>query len=290
VSSSPDASVARRAVRAPARTVRARRLRLPVDPLGLVGVVLLVAAWWLVAELTSPTTVPAPLDVVARIADEATTSYQMQSFGLQRQGYLGNLLYTATTVLLAVAVGSLIGVLVGLISVRAPRFRAALDPVVLVGGTVPVLIAAPFFLIWFGTERWVAYLIVGLYSAFTLIVYAQRAAENLDPAYEQNARTLGADRRTILRTVLLPGVLPEVLGGVRIALAAGWGLAAIAELLGMPAGLGKVVEAYATTTDTEAIFAAILLLGIAAVVVDTIVVLALRRLFRWRAGTERSTL
>lgn len=282
------APVARRASRVQARAARLRRL--PLDPLGLVGIVLLVGGWWLLAQSLSPTQVPAPQDVLQRISDEATSSYQMQSFGLQREGFLGNLLYTATTVLIAVGVGSLVGILLGLFSARSPLFRAGLDPVVLVGGAVPVLVAAPFFLIWFGTERWVAYLIVGLYSALTLIVFAQRAADNLAPTYEQNARTLGASRGAILRTVLLPGILPELLGGVRIALAAGWGLAAIAELLGLPAGLGKVVEAYATTTDTQAIFAAILLLGIAAVIVDTIVVLALRRLFRWRAGTERSTL
>lgn len=284
----PDAAAVATARETP-RAVRRGRIRLPFDPLGVLGLVLLVGGWYLLAQATSPTTVPAPQGVVQRILDEATTSYQMQSFGLQRQGFLGNLLYTTTTVLVAVVVGAVVGVLIGLLSARALRFRTGLDPIVLVGGTVPVLIAAPFFLIWFGTDRWVAYLIVGLYSAFTLIVAAQRAAENVDPVFEQNARTLGADGRTILRTVLLPAVLPEVLGGVRIALAAAWGLAAIAELLGMPAGLGKVVEAYATTTDTEAIFAAVLLLGVVAVVVDVLVVRLMRRTFRWRDSAERST-
>lgn len=263
---------------------RRRGARLDVDPLGIVGLLLLVGVWYLATLTVSRLSLPLPQDVLGRLSDELTTSYQMTSFGIQSEGYLGNLLYTAQNVVVAVAVGSILGVLIGLVSARSSVFRAALDPLVLVGGTVPVLVAAPFFLIWFGTGRVVAYLIVGAYTMFTLIVFAQRAADNLDPVFEQNARTQGADRRQVLRTVLLPAVLPEVLGGVRIALAAGWGLAAIAELLGLPAGLGKVVQAFATTTDTEAIFAAILLLGVVAAVTDVIVATLLRRAFRWRGA------
>jgi ABC-type nitrate/sulfonate/bicarbonate transport system permease component len=267
---------------------RRRRLRLPVDPLGLIGVVVLVLVWNTVADATSATNVPYPLDVLNRLREEWTTSYQMTTFGLGEQGYFANLTYTATNVLVAVAAGSVLGTMIGLASARMPLFRAGLDPLVLVGGTVPVLVAAPFFLIWFGTGRVVAYLLIGVYTMFTLIVFAQRAADNVDPVYEQNARTQGASRGQILRSVLLPAVLPEILGGVRIALAAGWGLAAIAELLGQPAGLGKVIEVYATQSDTEAIFAAIVLLGLTAAIVDTVVVLLLRRLFRWRDEGGRS--
>jgi len=151
---------------------RRRRLRLPFDPLALVGVLLLVLVWWGASQLVGSTNVPAPLDVFARLSDEFTTSYQMQSFGLQAEGYLGNLGFTVQTVFIAVLGGSLIGIAIGLLSARAPGFRAAIDPVVLVGGTVPVLVATPFFLIWFGTERIVAYLLVGVYSMFTLIVFA----------------------------------------------------------------------------------------------------------------------
>jgi ABC-type nitrate/sulfonate/bicarbonate transport system permease component len=263
---------------------RRSRLRLKVDPLGLIGVVALILIWNVAANLTSTANVPYPLDVLHRLREEATTSFQMGSFGLGEQGFLPNLRYTVTNVLVAVAGGAVLGTAIGLLSARTPLFRAGLNPIVLVGSTVPVLVAAPFFLIWFGTSRWVAYLLVGVYTMFALIVCAQRAADNVDPVYEDNARTLGASPRQILRTVLTPAVLPEILGGVRIALAAGWGLAAIAELLGQPAGLGKVIEVYATTSDTTAIFAAIVLLGVTAAIVDAVVVLLLRRLFRWRDG------
>jgi ABC-type nitrate/sulfonate/bicarbonate transport system permease component len=264
-------------------TARRGRLRRPgVDPLGLIGLVGLVGLWYLATLRVDRVSLPLPQDVLGRLSEEFTSSYELMSFGIQGEGYLGNLIYTTQNVLVAVALGSVAGVVVGLLSARHRTFRAMIDPIVLIGGTVPILVAAPFFLIWFGTGRSVAYLIIALYTLFTLVVFAQRAADNLDPLYEQNAQTLGASRRQVLRTVLAPGVLPEILGGVRIALAAAWGLAAIAELLGLPSGLGKVVQAYATTTDTEGIFAAILLLGVVAAITDRIVAAALRRAFRWR--------
>ena len=68
---------------------------------------------------------------------------------------------------------------------------------------------------------------------------------NLDPIYEAAARTLGAKPRDILIDVYLNGTLPEVFGGIRIALAGAWGLEAISELLGAPDGMGKVISALA---------------------------------------------
>ena len=73
-----------------------------------------------------------------------------------------------------------------------------------------------------------------------------------------------------MRDILLPGTVPAVLGGVRIALAGAWGLEAIAELLGAQEGIGKVVEVLAGATDVEGIFAALLLLGLVAVACDAL--------------------
>lgn len=277
-----DAATPAAGPRARGRRGRGAGRRGGLDLLGLVGVALLIGLWYLASLVVSRTMLPLPHDVLTRISDEFTSSLQLEAFGIQAKGLLGNLVYTTINVLVAVLVGAVVGVLVGLVSAKSRTFRTILDPIVLIGGTVPVLVAAPFFLIWFGTGRSVALLIIGLYTAFVLIVFAQRAADNVEPVYEQNALTLGADQRRVLRTVLLPAVVPEVLGGVRIALAGAWGLAAIAELLGLPAGLGKVVQSYSTTTDTAGIFAAIVLLGATAAIADAVVASSIRRLFRWR--------
>src|SRR5690606_22564697 len=151
---------------------------------------------------------------------------------------------------------------------RLPLMRAICDPVVNTVGTIPILVMAPFFLIWFGTERWSALFLVMIYVFVILYIYAQRAAENLDPVYEENALTFGASTGDIVRDVLIPGTLPQILGGIRIALAGAWGLEAIAELLGSQQGIGKIIELLSGSLDVEGIFAALLLLGCVALAVD----------------------
>jgi ABC-type nitrate/sulfonate/bicarbonate transport system permease component len=86
----------------------------------------------------------------------------------------------------------------------------------------------------------------------------------------------------MLVQVFLIGTLPEVFGGMRIALAGAWGLEAVAELLGAPAGIGRVIQALASATDVPTIMAAILALAIVAVAFDAAVAVLFGVITRWR--------
>ncbi len=119
-----------------------------------------------------------------------------------------------------------------------------------------------------------------------LYLFAQRAADNLDPVYEDSACTLGASTGDILRDVLIPGALPQILGGIRIALAGAWGLEAIAELLGAQQGIGKIIELLSGSLDMEGIFAALITLGIVAVLADFLAGRAVGFATRWHASSS----
>ena len=255
-----------------------------VDVLGLLGLVLLILVWWALAHVVPTTALPWPQSVAARIARDFFSAPEMAMFGVGKNGLLANLIYTTENVLIAVTIGSLVGSLAGLASARIELVRAIIDPIVLTAGTIPVLVTAPFFLIWFGVNRGSALLLVALYVSTILYLFAQRAANNLDPVYEDEARTLGASQSRIIRDLLIPGTLPEVLAGIRIALAGAWGLETIAELLGSQVGLGKIIQVMAQQTDAEGILAALIVLGAAAVLFDTLAAYGIRTLTRWRAG------
>jgi ABC-type nitrate/sulfonate/bicarbonate transport system permease component len=180
------------------------------------------------------------------------------------------MIFTATNVLIAVLLGACAGATCGLITARFDLVRAVLDPVLMTAGTIPILVAAPFFLIWFGTGRISAVLLVAIYVAVILYIYAQRAADNLNPVYEDAAYTLGATPWRVIPDVLIPGTLPQILGGIRIALAGAWGLEAVAELLGAQQGIGKIIQVLAGSTDIQGIFAALLVLGVVAILFDAL--------------------
>ena len=263
------------------RGANRRKISSRIDPFGIIGMFLLVGIWQLLTIFVPSSLLPAPDAVAWRIANDFFSARELTYFGLPDASLLGSMLYTAENVVIAVTIGSVLGAVTGLVTARFRLARSIIDPVVLTAGTVPILVAAPFFLIWFGVGRSSATTLVLIYVCVTLYLFAQKAADNLDPVYEEFARTLGATPRRIVRDVLIPGTVPQILGGVRIALAGAWGLEAIAELLGSQKGIGKAVELFAGAVDVEGIFAALLVLGVVAVLFDAITASCFAKIAAW---------
>jgi NitT/TauT family transport system permease protein len=153
---------------------------------------------------------------------------------------------------------------------------------VLTLGTLPIVAAAPLLVLWFGIVSFTQVILVAAYTAILLIQFAQRAAENLDPVYEARARTCGASRWVELRKILLPAVIPEILAGLRISLAFGWGLEAFAETLAAPSGIGQAIVTLANTDDVTGIMACVLLIGLTAIVFDVALVLGAKVVTVWQ--------
>ncbi len=260
---------------------RLTQLVAAVDPLRLAGVVLFLLFWQGLSALLPSIILPSPLAALKRLRDSFWDAREMAYFGIAEPNFYANLVYTAENVMIAIAIGAVVGIVAGLVSARYGIFRAVVDPIMMTAGTVPILVAAPFLLIWFGVGRASAVCLVIFYVTVMLYVFAQRAAANVNSIYEDFARTLGASQRQIVTDILIPATVPEILGGLRIALAGAWGLEAISELLGSQEGMGKILEVLAGATDTEGIMAALLLLGFCAIVADALAAWMVRRLAAW---------
>jgi len=258
-----------------------RVLLAATDPMRLSGAALFVAMWQSMTYALPLVILPTPLGVLRRTGADFWSAPSLSFYGVADANFYANLIYTTENVAFAVLIGTVIGVAAGLVSARFSLFRAVVDPVVLTAGTVPILIAAPFLLIWFGATRASAVSLVTFYVVVILYIFAQRAASNLDPIFEQYARTFGATKARMVRDILVPGTIPEILGGFRIALAGAWGLEAISELLGSQSGMGKVLEVLAGATDAQGIMACLLLLGITAIVADALTALVIARVVAW---------
>jgi ABC-type nitrate/sulfonate/bicarbonate transport system permease component len=248
--------------------------------LGLLGV---AAAWQVAALIVADASVlPGPAPVFGYAFSRLLTAPELSAYGLQNSGILPNLIYTVVNVFLAVGLGTCIGSALGLASARSPVFQAILNPIVSGATAVPFLVMAPFFLVWFGVGRLSGLLLVTLYTSVILIIFSQRAVLNLNPVYEKNAAVLGAGRRAVLLEILVPATVPEVLGGLRIALAGAWGLEAVAELLGSNSGIGMIIRVIAGQADTVGIMASVAAISTVAVLCDGAIVLAARIFLRWR--------
>lgn len=255
-----------------------------VDIVGLCGVVAMLGVWQAMS-VHFGRVVPSPQTVANELVKNFISAPTFRHYGIADAGYLDAILYTAGNVSMSMIAGGAAGIALGLLTARRRLMRSALDPIFITLGTIPIFIAAPFLLLWFGISRFSAVAIVAIYVSTIVYAYSQRALYNLPPVYEQYAQTLGAEGRRLFWDIMVPGTLPEILGGLRIALAGAWGLAAISELIGSQRGAGKVIQSLANSVDVKAIFCVLLLLGLVAAVIDALMALVISRVTAWnRAG------
>jgi ABC-type nitrate/sulfonate/bicarbonate transport system permease component len=247
----------------------------------LAGVALFFACWWWTADQLPKSRLVTPLDAGRDIWNNFLFSPRLVVFGLGRVGYGSLLLYTSANVLIGLLIGGSLGIVLGAASARFKFLRVFVDPIVLVLGTVPVLVAAPLFLLWFGVVPFTQVLLVALYSCIMMVLFSQRAADNLSPVYERWAMTLGAGTSVRIRHILLPGTFPEILGGLRITLASAWGLEVFAEILGAPSGIGQAIKALTNLNNVSGLLACVVIVAVTAIFTDVVLVALARRVTRW---------
>lgn len=253
-----------------------------------VGPFAAVLLWAVAAAVVGSIAIlPGPIAVVNNFLVNFGGSPGLAYLGLEVTSYADNLRYTGQIVVISVVVGSVAGILVGTISARVQWVRNLSEPISTVFGVVPILVAVPFFLVWFGQGPFGKFLLVSFFTAVIVSVVAQASALALPPRYEEYAAALGAGRVRRITTVVIPATLAADLTGVRAALGQAWGLQAVAELLGSPAGIGRAVAVRAGTGDVTSVMALIIALGIVALIFDAALSVAIRSLTRWKTQETR---
>jgi ABC-type nitrate/sulfonate/bicarbonate transport system permease component len=263
--------------------LRPLRARLRAAGLALAGVGLVVGLWWIAALiLDSPVRLPTPPAVAEAISEGFVSLPALQYTAFQSGGIWDGVRYTVESVVMAVAIGSAAGLAFGLLIGRSRIARDAFQIPLLALGTIPVLVILPFITQWFGTSR-LAQAGIVIFAAFvTVATVVQQATLNVGARYQHYAQSLGASRRMELYRVTLPAIVPDSIGAVRVALAAGWGYAAISELLGADQGAGRIINAMANISNTASVIAVVVCLSAAAVVIDAIVAALGKWVTRWQ--------
>lgn len=152
-----------------------------------------------------------------------------------------NALISAFRLLLGMALSLLLGMGLGLLIgyVRAVR-RFAFGPLNFLG-VLPLLAMVPLFAFWFGPTTRAAVIFIAFGAGILIMRSTLNAVENVPRVYVDSARTMGATPFFIYRTVIVPAILPEVRGGVQIALTFSWSLVLGSELIGLESGLGRIM-------------------------------------------------
>jgi NitT/TauT family transport system permease protein len=140
---------------------------------------------------------------------------------------------------------------------RHPIIVAILDPFMVGGYGAPKLAFAPLFLLWFGIGMESKIALTASVVFFIVYFATLSGVRALDARLVQTAQILGASERQIARHIVMPGAVPNVFAGFRIAVPYAIAAAVIAELISSNRGLGYLVQTGAMNFDTTSVFAAI---------------------------------
>jgi putative hydroxymethylpyrimidine transport system permease protein len=230
-----------------------------------------VGVWELVvrASGTPDYLFPAPSAVASSLGGDA---------GLLGRATLVTVREIVLGYLLAVAVALALAVLLHF----SAALRRALLPILVLSQTVPTVLLAPILAILLGYGIEPKLVVVAVVCFFPVVVNTVDGLRSTDPELRRMMRTLHGGRLAIFRRVELPGALPAIFSGARVAATYAAVGAVFGEWAGSSAGLGFVILQAQPALDTARIFAAVLVLSGLALSLYALVTLAERLLVPWQ--------
>lgn len=245
---------------------RAARRRAPAWLAPVALVTGLLAAWEVAVRLlgTPDYVLPAPTEIGAALAGNADV-------------ILGHTGATVTTAVLGLALGTLVGVGLAAAMAASSRLRSALYPLVVVSQSIPMVVLAPLFVVWFGFGLLPRVLVVALVAFFPVAIATVTGLASADRDQVDLVRAMGGSRADLARHVLVPGALPSLFTGLKVAASYAMFGAVVGEWIGASAGLGLYLERSRASFATDQMFAAVLMIALVSVVLVGLV-FALERL------------
>jgi len=240
---------------APVAAVRARRLpALSGVWLGLAGLAILFALWWLGTELlTEPGSFGRRFSPASAVP--ALTRLLLQP-DLQT-----HILVSLKRVLVGLGIALVIGVPVGLLIGSHRRIEVATTPALQFLRMISPLSWMPIVVMVFGVGDAPVYFLLAFAAVWPILLNTAAGVRQLDPHWLQLSRSLAATPAETLFRVVLPGVLGNVLTGIRLAIGIVWIVLVPCEMLGVTAGLGYFILDTRDRLAYPELMATVLLIG-----------------------------
>lgn len=178
----------------------------------------------------------------------------------------------------AVLMGVPLGLLMGLYPFIYQGTRSLIEPL----RFIPPLAWIPIAIVTLtGFTRYV--FIIWLGAFFPIFVATLVGVPRVEILHKNVALVHGASRTWIVRKVVVPSILPDIFGGMRVGLGVGWMCIVAAEMIGGESvGLGKLILKYAELLRMSEIIVGMITIGLLGLVLNEVLMLVERRLFRWR--------
>ncbi|MEU5909551.1 ABC transporter permease subunit [Micromonospora sp. NPDC047527] len=258
-----------------AAPVTARRQRPARRWRRLVSPVVLVAGWELAARVgvLAPEKLPAPSDVLAA------------GWRLSRDGTLAvHLVDSLTRAGAGLLIGGVLALALGTVAGLLRLGDDLVDPPVQMARMLPHLGLVPLLIIWVGIGEPLKISLVALGAFFPIYFNTYAGIRDIDERLVEAARTCGLGQAARLRHVVLPGALPALFLGLRLAIGAAWLSLVVGEQVNAQTGIGFLMMEAREFSQTDVVVLGLLVYALLGLISDLALRVAERRMLTWRRG------
>jgi NitT/TauT family transport system permease protein len=241
---------------APAQPQVRERRRVPNVVYSIASVTLLVVVWTAVSHssFVKPGYLPTPESLWATFVELVRNGYQGQPL-------LEHIKVSLLRTLAGFAAGVLVGVPLGLFTGYSTRAGAMISPIMAFIRPIPPIAFIPMAVLYFGLGELGKIVLIFFVSFNYVQANAQAGAANFPIAYRRASESLGLTRWQTFVRIVLPGALPQIFTGLKVALALSWAVVVAAELVGAQSGLGFMISDAALLFRIPVVFIGIALIG-----------------------------
>jgi len=268
------------AAAAPPARRRARRLTSSAGLLRLISPVAVLILWQAVSEagLISRQKLPPPTEIWQTAISLITTS--SPAYGTLQ----GAMLISLERVAIGFAAGALAGLAIAIAAGLSRLGESTIDPLMQMLRTLPLFGLIPVFIVWFGIGETPKLTLIAIGAAIPLYLNTFSGIRNVDARLGELGQVLHLSRTELIRDIVLPGALPQVLVGLRQSLGVAWLALVVAEQVNANAGLGFMISQATQFLRNDVIFLALLVYCALGLLTDALVRLLERRALIWRRG------
>lgn len=193
-----------------------------------------------------------------------------------------NLLVSFGRAAAGLAIGVAIGTGLGLVAGLSKPGEAAVDPIMQIKRTIPVVALTPLFIVWFGIGETPKIALIAFATIFPIYLNLYAGIRGVDVRLADAAKSFGLSRLDIVWHVVLPGALPSFFTGLRYALSIAIIMLVIAEQINATAGLGYLINNARDFMRTDIIVVCLLVYAVLGLLADAVVRLLEKASLAWR--------
>lgn len=242
-------------------------------PLGWLLPVLILVVWYVLYEVgvINPTLFSSPVQVVSALFESMLTG-----------AFWANLLASVTRWIVGFLIGAALGLFFGSLTGLSKISERMLDTTFQMLRTVPFMGLVPLFVIWFGLGELPKIVLISFAAFFPVYLATYAGIRDIDRKLIEVGRVYELGTARTLRDIVIPGALPSILQGIRLALGVAWLALVIAELNGANSGIGYWMQQGREFVRVDIVLAALLVFALGGKLVDMFVRMLEKRLLRWR--------